>query len=85
MTITSNNGVATKILDQAARQGDWEFVLGVNATGTFLCSQQAARIMKEQGGGKIVNIGSIYGVVGVNQQLYEGSPDTPTWERWWDC
>ena len=73
--LVNNAGLSRKdsLLDEASLE-DWEFVLGVNATGTFLCSQQAARIMKGQGAGKIVNIGSIYGVVGVNQQLYEASP-----------
>lgn len=37
----------------------WDFVLGVNLKGTFLCSQAAARVMIEQGGGgRIVNVAS---------------------------
>lgn len=38
---------------------DWERVLRVNLTGTFLSCQAAARAMKEQGGGAIVNIASL--------------------------
>jgi NAD(P)-dependent dehydrogenase (short-subunit alcohol dehydrogenase family) len=39
---------------------DWERVLRVNLTGTFLSCQAAARIMAEQGGGgAIVNFGSL--------------------------
>ncbi len=34
-------------------------VMAVNVKGTFLCSQMAARLMKERGGGKIVNLASI--------------------------
>ena len=34
-------------------------VMAVNVKGTFLCSQMAARIMKDRGGGKIVNLASI--------------------------
>ncbi len=37
----------------------WENVIGACLTGTFLCSRAAFRIMKEQGGGRILNIGSI--------------------------
>ena len=33
--------------------------MNVNLTGGFLCTQQAMRIMKRQGGGRIINIGSI--------------------------
>jgi NAD(P)-dependent dehydrogenase (short-subunit alcohol dehydrogenase family) len=36
---------------------EWQTVLGVNLTGPFLCSQQAARLMRERGeGGAIINI-----------------------------
>jgi NAD(P)-dependent dehydrogenase (short-subunit alcohol dehydrogenase family) len=39
---------------------DWERVLRINLTGTFLVCQAAARVMKEQaGGGAIVNIASL--------------------------
>lgn len=37
----------------------WQKVLGVNLTGPFLCGCEAMRIMKAQGGGRIVNVGSI--------------------------
>ena len=40
---------------------DWQSVVGVNLTGTFLCTQAAFRVMKEQDprGGRIINNGSI--------------------------
>jgi NAD(P)-dependent dehydrogenase (short-subunit alcohol dehydrogenase family) len=37
----------------------WLKVLAVNLTGPFLCAKEAMRIMKPQGGGRIVNVGSI--------------------------
>jgi len=37
----------------------WDHVIGVNLRGPFLCSRAAFRIMKDQGGGRIINIGSI--------------------------
>ncbi|SEC63303.1 glucose 1-dehydrogenase [Paenibacillus sp. GP183] len=38
---------------------DWEAVIGTNLTGIFLCSREAAKIMRELGqGGSIVNIAS---------------------------
>ena len=40
---------------------DWNRTLDVNLKGAFLCLQTAARAMKEQGGGVIVNIASIAG------------------------
>lgn len=41
---------------------DWERTLAVNLTGAFLCSQAAAPLMRETGGGAIVNITSISGL-----------------------
>lgn len=47
--------------------------LNLHLGGYFLCSQVAASFMKEQGGGAIVNISSIYGVKAPNFQVYEGT------------
>ena len=46
----------------------WNNVIGAALTGAFLCSRAVFRIMKEQGGGRILNIGSISG-----QRPREGS------------
>jgi len=40
---------------------DWEYVLGVNLTGQFLCCKYVVPIMKQKKYGKIVNISSIAG------------------------
>ncbi|SDJ96509.1 NAD(P)-dependent dehydrogenase, short-chain alcohol dehydrogenase family [Actinopolyspora mzabensis] len=37
---------------------DWESILSVNATGAFLHSREALRVMSEQGSGAIVNVAS---------------------------
>jgi 3-oxoacyl-[acyl-carrier protein] reductase len=37
---------------------EWDLVVGTNLKGCFLCTQAAARHMKDHGGGSIVNIGS---------------------------
>ena len=50
---------------------EWDRAIAVNLTGTFLCAQQAGRRMTAQGGGVIVNLGSIYSVVaGPNRAAY---------------
>ncbi len=44
---------------------DWERVLRINLTGTFLCCQAAARVMRNQeNGGAIVNIASLSSFMG---------------------
>jgi NAD(P)-dependent dehydrogenase (short-subunit alcohol dehydrogenase family) len=37
----------------------WNRVVDANLTGPFLCTREAFKIMKPQGGGRIINIGSI--------------------------
>ncbi len=45
---------------------DWDKTIRTNLKGSFLCTQAAARLMKEQGrGGSIINIGS-----GANKQPF---------------
>lgn len=39
----------------------WQKIIDSNLSGTFLCCRKAAQIMREQGGGKIVNISSVAG------------------------
>jgi len=42
---------------------DWERLLRINLTGSFLCARAAVRAMLESGGGAIVTIGSVSSVV----------------------
>lgn len=54
----NNAGVQTwcSLLD--LEEAEWDRVITTNLKGTFLCTQRAARHMKEHGGGRIINIGS---------------------------
>ena len=45
-------------------QEQWDRLIAINLTGTFLCSQAALRSMIPQGSGRIVNISSTLGKVG---------------------
>jgi NAD(P)-dependent dehydrogenase (short-subunit alcohol dehydrogenase family) len=45
---------------------DWQRVIDVNLTGTFLCAKAAAQIMMTQGSGKIINTASVLGGVGAH-------------------
>ena len=56
--LVNNAGVQTwKPLLELA-EAEWDRTIDTNLKGCFLCTQRAARHMKEQGGGRIVNIGS---------------------------
>jgi NAD(P)-dependent dehydrogenase (short-subunit alcohol dehydrogenase family) len=43
---------------------EWERVMGVNCTAVFLCTKHAIPYLKQAGGGSIINISSIYGILG---------------------
>jgi NAD(P)-dependent dehydrogenase (short-subunit alcohol dehydrogenase family) len=42
----------------------WDAVIDVHLKGTFLCTQAAALLMKDQGAGRIVNTTSVSGLLG---------------------
>ena len=52
----------------------WNKVISVNLTGTFNCTKSVIKYMKEQGGGKIINIASVVGEIGnIGQANYSAS------------
>jgi NAD(P)-dependent dehydrogenase (short-subunit alcohol dehydrogenase family) len=65
--LVNNAGVQTwkPLLD--VTEEEWDLVIDTNLKGCFLCTQQAARYMKDHGGGSIVNLGS-----GCNKLAFPG-------------
>jgi 3-oxoacyl-[acyl-carrier protein] reductase len=57
----NNAGIALHKLALQTSLEDWDRVLRINLTGSFLTAQAAARQMVKQGGGRIIQIGSISG------------------------
>jgi 2-deoxy-D-gluconate 3-dehydrogenase len=58
------NNVGMNLLTASVPETDlalWQKIIDTNLNGTFLASRRAAKIMKSQGGGRIVNISSIAG------------------------
>ncbi len=72
--LVNNAGRASPTPYEDVGAAEFLDVLALNVIGTFLCARRAADAMARRGGGRIVNIGSVYGSVGVDQRLYEGSP-----------
>jgi len=53
-----------------AEEWAWDVTMNVNLKGPFLLGQMAARMMKEQGGGNIINIASAAGIRASNLNIY---------------
>jgi NAD(P)-dependent dehydrogenase (short-subunit alcohol dehydrogenase family) len=60
--LVNNAGVAVFAPVLETSDADWSRILAVNLTGPFLCTKAAAPLMRENGGGAIVNITSISAV-----------------------
>ncbi len=51
----------------------WDRALRVNLTASFILVQEAQEALKKTGKGSVIMISSIYGVVGPDMRLYEGT------------
>jgi NAD(P)-dependent dehydrogenase (short-subunit alcohol dehydrogenase family) len=60
--LVNNAGIAVFAPLLETSDDDWKRVLEVNLTGPFLCTKAAVPLMREHGGGAIVNITSISAV-----------------------
>jgi NAD(P)-dependent dehydrogenase (short-subunit alcohol dehydrogenase family) len=56
--LVNNAGVTWGAPAEKMKLEDWERVIRTNLTGTFLCTQSAARIMLGRKSGKIINLSS---------------------------
>jgi NAD(P)-dependent dehydrogenase (short-subunit alcohol dehydrogenase family) len=62
--LVNNAGRAVRKSAVEVKKEDWDAVLDLNLTATFLCSRLAHPYMKKRGGGAIVNLASIMGFSG---------------------
>jgi len=63
--LVNNAGVAgaNKPTDQIT-EAEWDFVQSINVKGVFFCTKHAIAHLRRAGGGSIINLSSIYGLVG---------------------
>jgi 2-dehydro-3-deoxy-D-gluconate 5-dehydrogenase len=62
--LVNNAGTSIRKPPETYTAAEWHAVLHTNLTGAFLCSQAAHPVMKQSGGGKIINIGSMFALFG---------------------
>ena len=67
--LVNNAGDVNRKSVMELERGDWDRVMAINLTGPFLCTKHAARRMKAQGRGKIINIASVYGLTAPSKGL----------------
>jgi len=70
--LVNNAGISAKAPILAYTEADWRRVLATNLDACFFLAQQVAPVMRGQRWGRIINIGSIYGSLGLNAGLYSG-------------
>lgn len=62
--LVNNAGTLDQAGVEATTTEVWERVIGVNQTGTWLGMKYSAPLLRKAGGGSIVNISSIYALIG---------------------
>ncbi len=62
--LVNNAGVSLTKAPELVTLEEWQTIINVNMTGAFLGARSVYAPMKQQGGGKIVNIGSMCSIFG---------------------
>ena len=62
--LVNNAGISGRTTVEETSADLWDRVMAVNAKGVFLGTKLAIPVMRRAGGGSIINISSIYGLVG---------------------
>jgi NAD(P)-dependent dehydrogenase (short-subunit alcohol dehydrogenase family) len=72
--LVNNAGLGANHPAEDVTEADWDDMMGVNLRGLFFACQAAGRIMLEQGSGRIINMSSQAGVVGIREHaVYSAS------------
>jgi len=67
--LVNNAGFTRPAMMVKMSEDQWDQVVDIHLKGAFMCSQAAARHMKEQNSGKIINVTSVAGLVGTVGQI----------------
>jgi 3-oxoacyl-[acyl-carrier protein] reductase len=72
--LVNNAGITRDNLVMRMSEDDWDRVLTINLKGAFICSKAVVRQMMGQRSGRIINMGSVVGVIGnAGQANYSAS------------
>ena len=62
--LVNNSGIAVRAQPQELTAAQWDSVVDVNLRAAFLASKAAYAQMVKAGGGKVINVGSMYSIFG---------------------
>jgi 2-deoxy-D-gluconate 3-dehydrogenase len=62
--LVNNAGVNIRKMPQDYQAAEWDEILDINLRGAFLFAKSVYPAMKEAGGGKVINIGSMTSILG---------------------
>ena len=68
--LINNAGIAQFALLSDISSADWDNMMGTNLKSAFLCSKAFSRGMINKGFGRIINISSVWGVVGASCETH---------------
>lgn len=68
--LVNNAGISRVNLFTDITNEEWDEVMSVNLNGVFFATRKALQYMKDQGSGKIINIASIWGLVGGASEVH---------------
>lgn len=71
--LVNNAGIISRASIREVTSEEWQRVLNVNLMGSMLGIQSAAKLIRDSGGGSVVNVGSTSGVVGHPGVAYSAS------------
>lgn len=72
--LINNAGITRDSLLMRMTESNWDSVLSTNLKGAFLCTKSATKFMMQKKFGRIVNIGSVVGIMGnAGQANYSAS------------
>ena len=71
--LVNNAGITRDAFLHKMKEDQWKQVISVNLTGVFFCLQAAAKIMRNAGGGRIINISSAARFGNMGQINYSAS------------
>jgi 3-oxoacyl-[acyl-carrier protein] reductase len=71
--LINNSGVSQQKIFTDISEDEWDYMINVNLKGVFNCTQSVLKHMIREKSGKIINISSIWGMVGASCEVHYSS------------